>query len=60
MRRECKSTLKRREFLQVAGFASAGITRVEFAAVLPSGAAAKSLREDDFMLLQMSDTRAVS
>ena len=52
------STLKRREFLELAGLASAGIAGVVFTAGLhPARAAAASrTREDDFMFLQMSDT----
>jgi hypothetical protein len=50
--------LKRREFLELAGLASAGIAGVVFTAGLhPTRAAAASrTREDDFMFLQMSDT----
>src|ERR1700751_707358 len=51
-----KSTVNRREFLEVAGLASAGIAGVVFASGLPHAAAAKSARQDDFMFLQMSDT----
>ena len=50
-----QSTLKRREFLELAGLASAGIAGVVFASALPRAAAAKS-PQDDFMFLQMSDT----
>ncbi len=48
-------TLKRREFLELAGLASAGVAGVVFASALPRAAAAKSPK-DDFMFLQMSDT----
>jgi hypothetical protein len=53
------STLKRREFLELAGLASAGIAGVVFTAGLhPARAAAASrTREDDFMFLQMCPTR---
>jgi len=50
-----QSTLKRREFLELAGLASAGIAGVVFASALPRTAAAKSPK-DDFLFLQMSDT----
>jgi calcineurin-like phosphoesterase family protein len=53
-----KTTVNRREFLELAGLASAGIAGVVFTAGLhPTRAAAAShTREDDFMFLQMSDT----
>ena len=53
-----KSTVSRREFLELAGLASAGIAGVVFTSGLhPTRAAAASrTREDDFMFLQMSDT----
>src|ERR1700758_2217334 len=50
-----QSTLKRREFLELAGLASAGVAGVVFASALPRAAAAKSPK-DDFIFLQMSDT----
>jgi len=53
-----KNAVNRREFLELAGLASAGIAGVVFASGLhPMRAAAASrTREDDFMFLQMSDT----
>lgn len=51
-----KSALHRREFLELAGLAGAGIAGVVFASGLQRAAAAKGTREDDFMFLQMSDT----
>jgi calcineurin-like phosphoesterase family protein len=53
-----KSTVNRREFLELAGLASTGIAGVVFASGLPPtrAAAANRTREDDFIFLQMSDT----
>jgi calcineurin-like phosphoesterase family protein len=52
-----KNTVNRREFLELAGLASAGIAGVVFTAGLhPTRAAASSAGKDDFMFLQMSDT----
>jgi len=58
MEDEMQSTLKRREFLELAGLASAGIAGVVFTAGLHPvrAAAASRAAEDDFMFLQMSDT----
>jgi hypothetical protein len=52
------STVNRREFLELAGLATAGIAGVVFASGLhpTRAAAARSTREDDFVFLQMSDT----
>ena len=51
-----QGTLNRRELLQLAGLASAGIAGVVFASRLPRAAAAATDPGDDFMFLQMSDT----
>lgn len=53
-----KSTVNRRQFLELAGLASAGIAGVVFASGLHPArrAAAKTGGQDDFMFLQMSDT----
>jgi hypothetical protein len=50
------SMLNRRELLQLAGVASAGIAGVVFASRLPRPAAASAGPDDDFLFLQMSDT----
>jgi len=52
------STLNRREFLELAGLASAGIAGVVFASGLHPARAAtgNGAQADDFMFLQMSDT----
>ena len=51
-----KSTVSRREFLELAGLAGAGVAGVVFASGLHPGRAAASAGKDDFMFLQMSDT----
>jgi hypothetical protein len=52
-----RSTLDRREFLQLTALSSAGIAGVVFASrVRPAHAAASGGPPDDFMFLQMSDT----
>jgi 3',5'-cyclic AMP phosphodiesterase CpdA len=52
-----KTQFKRREFLQLAGLAGAGIAGVVFGSRLhAAGAATAKAPEEDFMFLQMSDT----
>ncbi len=52
-----KTRINRREFLELAGLAGAGIAGVVFASGLPQASAAeKTAREQDFFFLQMSDT----
>jgi 3',5'-cyclic AMP phosphodiesterase CpdA len=52
-----KTKVNRREFMQLAGLAGAGIAGVVFASGLRQAQAAeKSMRENDFFFVQMSDT----
>ena len=51
-----KSALNRREFLELAGLASAGVAGVVFASGLHPRRAAAANQQEDFMFLQMSDT----
>jgi hypothetical protein len=51
-----RNTLNRREFLELAGLAGAGIAGVVFASGLHPARATAAGGEDDFMFLQMSDT----
>jgi len=52
-----KNIVNRREFIQLAGLAGAGMAGVVFASGLRQAhAAEKSVRENDFFFLQMSDT----
>ena len=51
-----KITLDRREFLELAALASAGIAGVVFASGLHPTRTGVATREDDFVFLQMSDT----
>jgi hypothetical protein len=50
------NTLNRREFLELAALAGAGVAGVVFASGLPRAATAGNSRDEDFMFLQMSDT----
>ena len=52
-----KTTINRREFLELAGLAGAGIAGVVFASGLRQASAAeRTVKENDFFFLQMSDT----
>jgi len=52
-----KTTINRREFFELAGIAGAGIAGVVFASGLRQASAAeRTVKENDFVFLQMSDT----